>query len=329
VTEEGRGILPPIAGSWNASEHAIALVDAHHHIWDLSRNHYPWLADQPEKHFFLGDYSALRRNYLPSDYLRDSHDHNVLMTVHCEAEWDRADQVGETRWVSDMNAQYGFPNAIVAHAWFHTPGAEEVLAQQAEFPLVRGIRSKPVTSLSPDTMTPGAPGTMQDERWLRGFAHLETYGFSWDLRVPYWHLVEAAEVARSFPRTPIVLNHTGFPWDRSPDGLAAWRRAMEILAREPNVHLKVSEFGLKDRPWDYESNRRIVLDAIAIFGIQRCMFATNFPVAGLRVGYDQLVTAVSRMLKDFSERDRERFFVTNATAFYRLPFTVRIRAASG
>jgi predicted TIM-barrel fold metal-dependent hydrolase len=59
------------------------------------------------------------------------------------------------------------------------------------------------------------------------------------------------------------------------------------------------------------------------------MFATNFPVAGLRVGYDQLVTAVSRMLKDFSERDRERFFVTNATAFYRLPFTVRIRAASG
>jgi predicted TIM-barrel fold metal-dependent hydrolase len=318
VTEERRGILHPIAGSWNASEHAITLVDAHHHIWDLGRNHYPWLADQPEKHFFLGDYSALRRNYLPSDYLHDSQNHNVLMTVHCEAEWDRADQVGETRWVSDMNALHDFPNAVVAHAWFHTRGAEEVLAQQAEFPLVRGIRSKPVTSLSPDTMTPGAPGTMQDERWLRGFAHLETYGFSWDLRVPYWHLVEAAEVARSFPRTPIVLNHTGFPWDRSPDGLAAWRRAMEILAREPNVHLKVSEFGLKGRPWDYESNRRIVLDAIAIFGIQRCMFATNFPVAGLRVGYDQLVTAVSRMLEEFSETDRERFFVNNAMAFYRL-----------
>ena len=308
-----------IGRTWNEGDNAVAFVDSHHHIWDLTRNYYPWLTDQPENHFFLGDYSALQRDYLPTDYLRDSRHHNVLMTVHCEAEWDRADQVGETRWVSEMNALHGFPNAIVAHAWFHTPGADEILAHQANFPLVRGIRSKPVTSRSPASMTPGAPGTMQDENWLRGFANLEKYRFSWDLRVPYWHLVEAAEVARSFPRTPIVLNHTGFPWDRSPDGLAAWRRAMEVLAREPNVHLKVSEFGLKDQPWDYESNRRIVLEAISIFGIERCMFATNFPVAGLRISYDGLVTAVSRMLGGFSENDRERFFITNAKSFYRLP----------
>ena len=217
-----------------------------------------------------------------------------------------------------MNALYGFPNAIVAHAWFHTPGADEILAQQAAFPLVRGIRSKPVTSLSPASMTPGAPGTMQDENWLRGFANLEKYDFSWDLRVPYWHLIEASEIARTFPRTPIVLNHTGFPWDRSPEGLAAWRKAMEVLAREPNVHLKVSELGLRDQPWDYESNRSVVLEAISIFGIERCMFATNFPVAGLRIGCDELVTAVSRMLDGFSGRNRERFFVTNAMNFYRL-----------
>lgn len=310
--------LQSISGTWNESENAVTLVDAHHHIWDMSRNYYPWLAGQPEKHFFLGDYSALRRDYLPTDYLHDCQHHNVLMTVHCEAEWNRDDQVGETRWVSEMNALYGFPNAIVAHAWFHTPGADEILAQQASFPLVRGIRSKPVTSQVPALMTPGAPGTMQDEKWLRGFALLDKHGFSWDLRVPYWHLVEAAEVARSFPRTPIVLNHTGFPWDRSPGGLADWRKSMEVLAREPNVHLKVSEFGLKDQPWEYEPNRHIVLDAISIFGIERCMFATNFPVAGLRVNYDRLVTAVSRMLDGFSKRDRERFFVANARDFYRL-----------
>ena len=151
-----------------------------------------------------------------------------------------------------MNARYGFPGAIVAHAWFHTENAEEIIAAQAQFPLVRGIRSKPVTSLRPGAGTPGAPGTMQDDKWLRGFALLEKYGLSWDLRVPYWHLAEAAEVARQFPRTPIVLNHTGFPWDRSEEGLAAWRRGMEAVAREPNVHVKVSEFGLKDSAWDYE-----------------------------------------------------------------------------
>jgi hypothetical protein len=117
---------------------------------------------------------------------------------------------------------------------------------------------------------------------------------------------------------------------RSEPGLAAWRRAMTAIARQPNVHLKVSEFGLRDQPWDEASNRRIVLEAIAIFGIERCMFASNFPVAGLRIDYDTLVRAVRRMLDDFSEVDRHRFFVANAAAFYRLELKVdAARSSSG
>ena len=266
----------------------------------------------------MGDDTALRRDYLPEDYRRDAAGHNVLTTVHCEAEWDRAEQVGETSWILQIHERHGFPGAIVAHAWFDTANAEEVIAAQAAFPQVRGIRSKPVTAPSPDRIEPGAPGTMQDELWLRGFALLEKYGLSWDLRVPFWHLAEAVDVARAFPNTPIVLNHTGFPWDRSDEGLAAWRRQMEVLAREPNVHLKVSEFGLKDQVWDYQSNRRVVLDALAIFGIERAMFATNFPVAGLRIGYHDLVAAMSRMLAHLSPPERDRFFWKNAKSFYRL-----------
>jgi predicted TIM-barrel fold metal-dependent hydrolase len=303
-------------GGWNEGPDAVTLVDAHHHLWDLGRNHYPWLSDHPEP-FFLGDYDAIKRDYLPADYLRDAAAHNVVGTVHCEAEWDRADQVGETRWVSAVAAEWGFPNAIVAHAWFHTPEAEEVIAAQAAFPLVRGIRSKPVTSARPDEAATG-PGTMRDPAWLRGFALLARHGLSWDLRVPFWHLFEAAEVAEAFPDTPIVLNHTGFPWDRSEEGLAAWRRAMERIARAPNVWLKVSEFGLRDRPWVYEENRRVVLDALAIFGIERCMFASNFPVAGLRIDYDTLVRSVKRMLAGFGEAEQAAFFCGNARSFYRL-----------
>ena len=188
----------------------------------------------------------------PPDYLRDAADHNVLATVHCEAEWDRTDQVGETRWISAISERHGFPNAIVAHAWFHTPEAAEVLAQQAAFPLVRGIRSKPVTTASPSEKPAGGPGTMRDEAWLTGLSRLAQYDLSYDLRVPWWHLDEAAAVARQFPHIPMVLNHTGFPWDRSEEGLAAWRKAMETIAREPNVQVKISEFGLKDQSWGYD-----------------------------------------------------------------------------
>jgi predicted TIM-barrel fold metal-dependent hydrolase len=60
------------------------------------------------------------------------------------------------------------------------------------------------------------------------------------------------------------------------------------------------------------------MDAIAIFGFERCMFASNFPVAGLRIDYDTLVRSLDRMLGEHSQADRDRFFWKNAAAFYRL-----------
>ena len=66
------------------------------------------------------------------------------------------------------------------------------------------------------------------------------------------------------------------------------------------------------------SNSRVVLDALAIFGIERAIFATNFPVAGLRIGYGALVAAMSRMVSHLPPADRDRLFWKNANAFYRL-----------
>ena len=60
------------------------IIDAHYHLWDLDQGNYPFLVGQPEPDFFLGDYSALRRNYLPHDYRKDSSGHNIIATVHCE-----------------------------------------------------------------------------------------------------------------------------------------------------------------------------------------------------------------------------------------------------
>ena len=296
----------------------VTLIDAHHHLWDLKQNPYPWLQEANEPHFFMGNYDALKKNYLWPDFEKDTSAHNVVATVHCEAEWSRDDQVGETKWLTEMHQRIGHPSAIVAHAWFHTDNSDEILARQAAFPLVKGIRSKPVTALKPDAMQSKLPGSMQDPKWLEGFARLEKYQLSWDLRVPYWHLAEAAEVAAMFPQIPIVLNHTGFPWDRSAEGLAAWRKAMETIAKCPNVWLKVSEFGLKDKPWIYEDNKAIVLEALSIFGIDRCMFASNFPVASLRIDYNTLVTSMAHMISGFTPKEQNDFFVNNAAKFYRL-----------
>jgi predicted TIM-barrel fold metal-dependent hydrolase len=299
--------------------YSLPVVDAHHHLWDLARGRYPWLQGEYDPNeFFLGDYAALRHDFLPDDYRAVSRGCNVVATVHVEAECDRSAQVAETAWVHEMNARYGLPNAVVAHVWFDRPETEERLAAHLEYPLVRGIRSKPVTSRSPAESVRGRPGTMQDEKWLRGFALLQKHGLSWDLRVPAWHLAEAAEVAAMFPDVPIVLNHHGFAWDRSEEGLGRWRGWMETLARQPNVHVKLSEFGVRDRAWDWAENTRILRDTLAIFGWRRCMFASNFPVSGLRIDYPGLVAGVARAIDHLAPEESRAVMCDNALAFYRI-----------
>lgn len=296
----------------------IQIIDAHHHLWDLKRNYYPWLTDQVKHGEHLGDYSRIMRTYLPTNYRADTAGFRVLKTVHIEAEMDRTNQVGETAWLHEMNAQHGLPNAVVAHVWFTDPECDEKLARHVAHPLTRGIRSKPVTAERADQSVRGQPGTMSDPKWRIGFALLSKYGLSWDLRVPFWHLEDAAEVARDFPAIPIALNHTGYPWDRSPEGLAAWRKGMEALARYPNAQVKISELGRKDQPWTVEGNRQIVLDTIQIFGVERCMFGSNFPPAGIFASFETIVRGIYEIVKHLPHKQVEAFFFDNARRFYRI-----------
>jgi predicted TIM-barrel fold metal-dependent hydrolase len=294
----------------------IPIIDAHHHLWRLAGDRYPKFVGPPRE-FFLGDYAALRRDFMPEDYRRAARGHNVVATVHIEAEWRRDDQAGETAWVNAVADEHGLPDVLVGHAWFDDPHVERVLEAHARYPRMRGIRSKPALPGCPEGDEQGR-GSMSDPAWRRGYALLARYGLSWDLRVPHSQLPEAAEAIAAFPDIPVVLNHTGFPWDRSREGLARWRRDMRTVAERPNVHLKLSELGLADRGWDYEENRHIVLAAIEQFGVERCMFASNFPVAGLRIDFDALYTAYKRMVADFSETEQLALFHDNAKRFYRI-----------
>ncbi|OXC75367.1 amidohydrolase family protein [Caballeronia sordidicola] len=223
-----------------------------------SEGRYPWLQEEYHDDFFLGDYHPIRQDFRAEEFLRATSNQRVIGSVHVEAERSRDEQVAETQWLHQVNERFGFPNAVVAHAWFDRDDCAEILAQQAQFPLVRGFRSNPVTSSAFDQAIAGQPGTMQDSAWLDGFALLEQFNLSWDLRVPPWHLPDAAEVTSAFPQIRIALNHAGFAWEHSEAGLRRWRGRMETLAGQPNGHVKLSEFCLKDEPWGYESNRAVV-----------------------------------------------------------------------
>lgn len=294
----------------------IPIVDAHHHFWDLTRNYHPWLCDEPAIPFRYGDYRTLRRNYMPEDYLLDSSAFEVVASVYVETEWDPADAIGETRWIHGIADEFGLPSVVVAQAWLDRDDVEEVLAGQASFARVRSIRHKPRAAPAPEAVVPGAPGSMGDARWRRGFALLERHGLAFDLQTPYWHLAEAYALARDFPNATIILNHTGLPVDRSGEGLAAWRQAMQQLSLAPNVVVKISGLGQPGVAWTRESNAAIVLDTIKFFGVDRCMFASNFPVDGLCADFSSIYRGFMGIVAQFSQGDRRKLFCDNALRIY-------------
>ena len=296
----------------------IEIIDAHHHFWDINKNYYPFLSDKIDENFFLGNYEFIRNNYLPNDYHNDSKEHNVIGTIHCEAEWDRTDQVGETRWLENLSKKNKFPNAIVAHAWFHKKNSEEIIAKQASFDMVKGIRSKPITKLSPNSDDLMGEVSMQDINWRNGLKLLEKYNLNYDLRIPNWHLEEAIEIVRLIPNTKVIINHAGFPWDRTKQGMEYWRKGIKLMSLEPNTFIKLSEFGVKDKDWDYSQNEQIIKELIDLFSPQRCMFASNFPVSKIKISFKDLYNNYKKIVKSFSSDEKKWLFAKTASEVYNL-----------
>jgi predicted TIM-barrel fold metal-dependent hydrolase len=273
------------------------VADAHLHLWDAEAHRYPWLSDRLVD-FRYGDYSALPRRYLVGDYRRDAAGWDVARGVHVEAEWDPHDPAGEMNFVAELRREHGFPTVAVAQAWLDRDDCAAVLEAQASHAFVRGVRHKP------------RPGMMDDARWRAGYGRLAALRLHFELQAPWRQLDEAVRLARDFPDTTIVLNHAGLP----TADFASWREAMAKLAECPNAMVKISGLGNLDTT----AKRNVILAVIELFGARRAMFASNYPVDGLRDGFDGIFAGFDEATRGFSPAERRDLFHDNAVRIYRM-----------
>ena len=212
--------------------------------------------------------------------------------VYVEAEWDPRDPLGEMNFISAF-AGNGFPTVAIAQAWLDRDDCPAVLEGQARHAFVRGVRHKP------------KPGMMDDAKWRAGYARLAPLGLHFELQCPWRQLAEAARLARDFPDTTIVINHTGMP-----DGDEGWIREMRKVAHCPNVMVKISGMGVP--------RREAVLGAIELFGTRRAMFASNYPVDSLRASFDRIYSDFALLTEELSASERRALFRDNAARIYRM-----------
>ena len=287
----------------------LEFVDTHVHFYDMQHPELFYGNWQPGvPHPFLGwqIQKLANRNYVAEDYIADTRNANVTKAVHVQAAIGAKDPVKETEWLQQATDRTEFPHGIVAHADLREPSVEAVLERHCEYANMRGIRDFSYGDylVEPD--------------FHRGFALLAKYNLVSDIRAQWQDMEKLRALASKFSNIIIVIEHAGFPEERSDEYCQNWKRGLVVAAEAENVRIKISGLGMGDNNWTVGSIRPYVLHCIETFGPARSFFATNWPVDSLWSTYDALVDAYTEIIAGFSEDEQVAMFSKSAEELYKI-----------
>jgi predicted TIM-barrel fold metal-dependent hydrolase len=321
-------------GQEDALETDLEICDPHHHHWD-----------RPDG------------RYMREELALDLKGHAVMKTVfvECGSSYftkglESLRPVGETQFIQALADQRlddrdggGLSAGIVGHAdlLLGSRVAEVLEAHLTASPeRFRGIRHSaawhPSSEIRPSHSDP-PPHMLTLEAFRDGFAQLSNYGLSFDAWLFHTQLDELYDLARDYPDTPIVLNHMGGPLGIGPfagrrgEVFSEWKLGMARLAECENLVVKlgglqmaISGFGWheQERPPTsvdlLEALAPYYTDCIENFGVDRCMFESNFPVDKVSCSYTVLWNFFKRLTVGYSDSEREALFHQTAERVYRI-----------
>jgi predicted TIM-barrel fold metal-dependent hydrolase len=292
----------------------IGIVDAHHHIWRKAE--LPWLVGPMQPRIF-GLYEPICRDYLIGEFLDDLAGIGVVKSVYVQTNWPADRFEDEAAFVQRTSEEIGWPHAMVAYADFGVDDVRPQLDRLKRYRLVRGLRMQLHWHENPLYRFAARADLCADPTIRRNVARLAEYDFSFDLQVFAPQMQDAAGLAESCPNVTFVLQHAGMLEDLSPSGRAAWRAGMTRLAACPNVVSKLSGLGTFIHRNDPAHIAAIVAETSEIFGPDRCLFGSNFPIEKLWTNYRDLVQAYLDATKA-DERLRDAILHNTAMRVYGL-----------
>ena len=278
------------------------IVDAHVHFWDPARaDWYPYLAGAMT--LDIGDTSGMIRYFGPDTYRAESAAWNVDKVIHVSAAGTFI--ADETREREEMGDATGHPAAIIGGIRSEQTPAEAIalLDEQLGSPRFRGVRTMgfdPGGVPHPDVL-----GALQERNLV------------FDVMAHPPELAAAAATLADWGDLTVVIEHTGWPRENTPDEYALWKAGMTALAGLDNVHCKLSGLAMPLSSMDPEVFRPWIEFALEAFGVDRCFFASNFPVDSTHGTFDDLYSTFDALTADLADAAREQLFATNAERVYR------------
>lgn len=294
---------------------------------------------------FVGQAEYVLNPHLPEIYHQDTGKFQIEGYVHIQAAWEGKkpmDMVEETKWLETFEDK---PKAIVGQVELEDlANLPQVLAgHQEASPRFRGVRDMIAMHPSKGVMDHSHRGdAWKTDAFKEGLKMLGERGLTYDAYLYAHQLQDFIKLAKEVPHTKIVLDHLGCPIALAGEHggvgkteaerkqtLEDWYDDLAQLAQLDHVHVKLSgllmpvlgfDFHLRDQ----RASVAEVVDAIGphieyglkIFGVDRSMFASNFPMDKVSVSFEHLYDAYFEIVKGYSEENQQKLFMNNAVAFY-------------
>jgi predicted TIM-barrel fold metal-dependent hydrolase len=290
-------------------------IDTHHHIW--LRKDVAWLADPPIPRMF-GDYFGIRRDYPVEEFINDVRSQGVTKSVHVTAMWGPSRALDETRWLQSVADKQGFPHGIVCNADLTGVDVESALKAQKQFPNLRGVRQMLYWDTDPVRQGAPRPDLCNSPDFRRGFSLLEKFGLHFELQVYAGQAAFAVELIKAYPNTPMILVHAGMLTARTQAAIDEWRTALTMMAAFPNLHVKISGLGMYSSGLNLSQARQVIRDVIQIFGVNRTIYGSNFPLEKLHASYEDFFGIYRAVLSEYTDAEQRAVLHDNAMKFYRL-----------
>jgi len=294
----------PRTHSLATEANAMQVIDTHQHLWDIEKFTLPWLPKD----------GPLAKSYGLVDYRKATEGLNVVKTVYMEVDVAESQQLAEAELVSGYcsDPATGMVGAVISGRPA-SPGFGEYVGKVLKLKGIRGIRQVLHVPATPS-------GFCLEKAFIDGIRLLGSKGLSYDLCVKHTELPNVAKLLAACPDTRFILDHCGNP-DLKDASQDPWKKNLELVARHPNVVVKVSGF-LASAPgfgqWKLDQVAPIINHTIDTFGPDRAMFAGDWPVVLLGASYSQWLGTVREVVKNRPEADQKKLFHDNAVRVYRL-----------
>jgi L-fuconolactonase len=279
----------------------IPIIDTHQHLWDLSKLRLSWLtANHP-----------LAKNHFMSDYLREAEGLNIVKTIYMEVDAHDDYLLDEADYVLDLCARDD--NPMVGAVIGGRPASPEFGEYIAKFegnPYIKGMRQCIHVDATP-------PGYCLTPEFISGVRLLGDAGLCHDICIRAAELLDAAKLIDLCPQTQFILDHCGNANVQAEDR-SQWERDIREVSKRENVVCKISGIIASAKPerWKPSDLAPIILHCLEVFGIDRVMFASDWPVCTQTATLRQWIGALRSIVTDLPEADQRKLFGGNAESVY-------------